>query len=64
MNQMLNQEWTNGEKKRQNSELTKPQLIKADWFMTFPWLNNKRQTVKMQLMCKCQDIKCFSQWKR
>ena len=33
-------EWR--EKNWQNSELTKPRLIKADWLMTFPWLINKK----------------------
>ena len=43
MNSKLNHEWMNVERKTQkNSELTKPQLIKTDWFMTFPWLINKK----------------------
>jgi len=36
MNPKLNKKWMNGEKKRQNSELTKSRLIKVDWFVTFP----------------------------
>jgi len=46
-------------KKIKNNELTKPGLIKADWFMTFPWLIHKN-TVQMQHIPIC-PVHCKSQ---
>jgi len=40
------------EKTWQNSEITKPRLIQADWFVTFPWLVNKNRLFR----CKTSNV--------
>ena len=60
MNRTLNQKWLNGEKKtQQNSELTKPQLIKVDWFVTFPWLIHKNKLFRWNISVSAKTSNVF-----
>ena len=59
----LNYEWkakSRMERKNwQNSELTKPRLIKADWLVTFPWLINKNTLFRCNICVNTKTSNVF-----
>jgi len=58
MNQKPNQELPNGEK-MQTIEFTNPQLIKTDWFMTFPWLIHKNRLFRNNICVSAKTWNLF-----